>query len=437
MQGLEKTAGSLKVALLDDTNDEGSSSLHRGGLTAFDLYKALRRPRWATRRARYVANIDRWTVLSLAASASESQAPALGEFIYRHLQWTTGTRLHTRIITEGIPLYALEFHLPFYALRRHRKTMRDLRTRRTGEPLRQSQDVTFLRTFFEKNDNSGYDIIYQAKNLSDHKVRLDPFTAGETTSHPALCEPREYFLQVLAVRLTNTKHEWEKLVLFIEEAIGTYMSDYWARLAQTESSSSKFHNWMKMTTALLRELINTIQEYVRELDLFFSKWVYYFCGFTHSTNVSDRAIVSLTTIDKVRDELERLSIKLHNFMDNLAKDISREVTLRLAHENNESTLSQQAAGRDLRVLTWITFLSLPIALAAALLSTSQGYIPITPSPWNLLMSILIVEVLVWIALDVLWGLRWSRTVAKWGWTQACRVIPVSRARGMEHEESNA
>ncbi|RYP15963.1 hypothetical protein DL765_005403 [Monosporascus sp. GIB2] len=434
--------------------------------------------------------------MNYLASASERQARALGEFIYRHLQWTTGTRLHNRIITEGIPLYALEFHLPFYALRRHRKTLRDLRTRRTGEPLRQSKDITFLRTLLEKNDNSGNDIIYQAKvsclvsgwdryswvaymfidlyfeeshvdedlesiadyeqHLSDHEVRLDPFTAGETTSHAALREPREYFLQVLAVRLSKIKHEWEHLVLHIEEAIDTYMREYWARFAQTESSSSRenpgdsakgnttrttlrleFHEWMKMTTALLRELTTTIQEYSRELDLFFSKGVYYFRGFTHSTNVSGPAIVSLTTIDRVRDELGRLSVKLQNFKDNLSNDISREVTLRLAHENNESTLSQQAAGRDLRVLTWITFLSLPIALAAALLSTSQGYIPITPSPRNLLISILIMEGLIWLTLDALWELRWSRALAKWAWTQARKVVPEGRGRVMEHAESNA
>ncbi|RYP03607.1 hypothetical protein DL764_005037 [Monosporascus ibericus] len=245
--------------------------------------------------------------------------------------------------------------------------------------------IIYMQTLFEKSDNSGNDIIYQAKvsclvsgwdryswvaymfvdlyfeeshvdedlesiayyeqHLSDHEVRLDPFTAGETTSHAALREPREYFLQVLAVRLSRTKNEWEHLVLYIEEAICTYMTNYWSRLAQAESSSSsenpgssakgnstrtalrlEFHEWMKMATALLGELINTIQEYARELDLFFSKGVYYFRGFTHSTNVSGRAIVSLATIDRVRDELGRLSIKLQNFKDNLAKDIAREVT---------------------------------------------------------------------------------------------------------------
>ncbi|RYP92940.1 hypothetical protein DL770_000990 [Monosporascus sp. CRB-9-2] len=329
MQGLEKT--SLKVSLLDDTNDEGCSSPYRGGLTPFGLYKALRRP------------------------------------------------------TEGIPLYALEFHLPLYALRRHRKTLQDPRTRRTGEPLRQSQDVTFLRTLLEKNDNSGNDIIYQAKvsclvsgwdhyswvaymfidlyfeesnvdgdlesiayyeqQLSDHGVRLDPFTAGETTSYAALREPREYFLQVLAVRLSKIKHEWEHLVLHIEEAIDIYTRDYWARLEQTESSSSsenpggpaegnttrttlrlEFYEWMKMTTALLQELISTIQEYDSELDLFFSKGVYYFHSFTHSTNVSGPAIRSLTTIDGVRDELGRLSIKLKESEDKIA-NIGREVIM--------------------------------------------------------------------------------------------------------------
>ncbi|RYP73464.1 hypothetical protein DL771_003636 [Monosporascus sp. 5C6A] len=386
MQGLEKTAGSLKVSLLDDTDDGGCSSLHGGGLTAFDLYKALRRPVEENIRRIYVANIDRWTVLSLAATASESQAAALGEFIYRHLQWNTGTRLDNRIIPDGIPRYALEFHLPFYALRKHKKTLRDLRTRRTGEPLRQSQDVSFLRTLLEKNDNSGNDIIYQAKvsclvsgwdryswvaymfidlyfeeshvdedlesitdyeqHLRDDGVRLDPFTAGETTSHAALREPREYFLQVLAVRLSKTKHEWKHLVAYIDEAIKTYMSDYKIRLEQAESSSGsanpggsgkgntarttlqlELHEWLKMTTALLRELINTIEEYVRELDRFFSKGVHYFRSFTHSTNVSGPAIVSLTTIQGVRDELERLSIKLQDFKDNLSKDIPRQVIM--------------------------------------------------------------------------------------------------------------
>lgn len=55
-------------------------------------------------------------------------------------------------------------------------------------------------------------------------VDLDPFTAGEKTTNAALDDPREYFLQVFAIRLGKVKNEWENLVIYITEAIETYVS---------------------------------------------------------------------------------------------------------------------------------------------------------------------------------------------------------------------
>ena len=44
MEGLERVNTDQKVSLLDETNDNECPLPPRGGLTAFDLYNALRRP---------------------------------------------------------------------------------------------------------------------------------------------------------------------------------------------------------------------------------------------------------------------------------------------------------------------------------------------------------------------------------------------------------
>lgn len=44
MEDLKKATTNQKVSLLNETNDDGCPIPPRGGLTAFDLYNALRRP---------------------------------------------------------------------------------------------------------------------------------------------------------------------------------------------------------------------------------------------------------------------------------------------------------------------------------------------------------------------------------------------------------
>lgn len=141
--------------------------------------------------------------------------------------------------------------------------MEDHRRNTDGKPLRNSKDITFLRTLAEKSDNSGDYIIYEAKisclvsgwdryswvaymfidlyfeeclidedleSINDYEqhrhngFNIDPFTAAETTTDAALTDPREYFLHILAIRLRRVKNEWEHLILYIKDAIETYVS---------------------------------------------------------------------------------------------------------------------------------------------------------------------------------------------------------------------
>lgn len=130
--------------------------------------------------------------------------------------------------------------------------------------------------------------------------------------------------------------------------------DYSVRFSETETSKStqkqgndlksdaartklrsELQEWMKMTTELLTKFINMLQEYDRELNLFFSKGVYYFCGPVHNLNVSDEAVASLTSINMARDELGRFLVELQNIKDCLCKDISRDVRQTLKTRNAE------------------------------------------------------------------------------------------------------
>ena len=86
---------------------------------------------------------------------------------------------------------------------------------------------------------------------------------------------------------------------------------------------------MKKVTELLGRFINMLQEYDRELGVFFSKGVYYFCSADQSNNVSETSIAKLALVDRERDELRKLLIKLQHIKDCLCKDISRDVSYKI------------------------------------------------------------------------------------------------------------
>ncbi|KAI1770991.1 hypothetical protein F4818DRAFT_430817 [Hypoxylon cercidicola] len=459
------------VALLNDS----------GGMSARDLFQALTRPRIVrTRRLQgdegggssithapvqideahteirrlYVANLNRWTVLALAASAPDHQASILGEFIFKHLQFDP--LINTRILYNGLPAFAFAFHLPYFALRKHRLPQRDKRRTGHGKELRQCYDITFLRTMDSKIDNSLTEYVYEAKlsclvsGLSryswsaylfndlyfdsddeesvaefhaqrDMQPGLDPLSVDKFLDK-APCEPREYFLYIFEIRISRIKKEWVQLFVAVDEAIRTYKSEYWARTGrgvsskkdqssrsdadrQRTQSREELQEWMRRSAEILRKFISPLEGLISEWNVFRGKGINYF----QSTNSPDhlaRLARTLTAIDQHITDLGRILPKFNHTMGCLSEDMSRDVNLHIAYESNELALCQQKAARDVNVLTWITFLTLPLALAAALLSTQQGFIPITPSPGTFVASLAILETLLWLILGTLRG---------WGW----------------------
>ncbi|KAK4446233.1 hypothetical protein QBC34DRAFT_150748 [Podospora aff. communis PSN243] len=160
------------VALLDDRNrgtgaDErrGNYRKWKGALSAHQLYHELRKRRFmesplsqnrgyrlpeqemseanAERRILYVADPDSWATLAVVATAPRNQAAYLGEFLFRY--FTSKAFFHINMPSGvGFNTYALEFHLPFYALKSYTAPITDKRLRADGRPLRDSWYQPFL-----------------------------------------------------------------------------------------------------------------------------------------------------------------------------------------------------------------------------------------------------------------------------------------------------
>ncbi|KAI1371184.1 hypothetical protein F4677DRAFT_464434 [Hypoxylon crocopeplum] len=429
-------ASTKLVALLD-----GNS-----GLTAWGLYQALRSPKVVSKKAHkgnmyirngrlynrktghdskclpamksrtvdknihrlFVASLNRWTVIALAANAPMHQASILCEFIFNHLQFDP--LINAKVLRDGLPVFAFEFHLPYFALRKHRLPQKDTRRAANGDGLRGYYDITFLRTMSSKADNSPTEYVYEAKvscllsglsrySWSTHFFNdlyfetdedaesieeyldqgstgtiLDPLTAGKKLMDTLPCEPREYFLVVLEIRLGRIKKEWQQLFAAVNQAIQAYRNDYWDRavLCMTNNQGShpdadsersqlreELQEWMRRSVELLRKFIGPLNQYSEEWKIFQDTGVNYFMT-TDNPEHSARLRQSLTSVEQRVTDLRRLLSKLKHTIDS-CEDMSRDVNLQIAHENNESALFQQKTAGDVRVLTWITFVNMILA----------------------------------------------------------------------------
>ncbi|KAI6083508.1 hypothetical protein F4821DRAFT_262891 [Hypoxylon rubiginosum] len=449
-----ESATTQLVALLNDS----------GGMTARDLLEALAQ----SRRVRidetnikinrlYIEDLNRWTILALAASVPDHQAAIVGEFVYNHLEFDP--LIKTKIIRSALPAFAFEFHLPYFAFRKHKLPQRDKRQFGNGKTLRQCHDITFLRTMDSKDDNSLNEYVYESQlsylvsglsryswsaylfndlyfELDDNsdsvagydaeremEPGLDPLSTGKIFLSAAPCEPREYFLFIFEIRMRRIKKEWKQLYGAIDEAIRTYKSEYWTRTGhgvssrlntdrQRTQSREDLQEWIRRSTELLRKFITSLDQLIREWNGFRNTGINYFTS-TVSPDHLTKLLNTITAIDQHVIDLGRLLPKFNHTMDCLSEDMLRDVNLLIAHESNESALFQQKTARDVKILTRITFLTLPFALAASLLSTQEGFIPITPSPWAFVASIAILETLVWLILGTLLGWDWFKGKLMW------------------------
>ena len=134
--------------------------------------------------------------------------------------------------------YAMEFHLPYYALRHGTSIKADARgLRRSGEffcrrlgsreHLYEAQisvlvtgvdewfwtAYCFADTYFGSDESIQY----------YHKNKLDALAGGEKSARFPVWNPREYFLSILSRRLKQVTKEWSNVIEALEMRLRSYV----------------------------------------------------------------------------------------------------------------------------------------------------------------------------------------------------------------------
>nr|KAK5440177.1 hypothetical protein LTR18_008114 [Exophiala xenobiotica] len=196
------------------------------------------------RRMIFIHDLDAWNILALTTTASVSQGDALGDAIFKYLTSqssiavtvSTCTRL-TASEERAWPTFQLSLHLPYYAWRSSSEPRRDSRLDRSGQPLRHVRDVSLL-------DSEGKtSFLYEAQiscvfsGIEEWRwvayCFADSYFDGENTTQDDGYMPyeyhadpdprnidnaREFFLNVLQIRVKQIGQEWEEVVRNVEKS---------------------------------------------------------------------------------------------------------------------------------------------------------------------------------------------------------------------------
>lgn len=164
---------------------------------------------------------------------------------------------------KGFLLFDLDFHIPYYVLKKSRDLVQDSRQKSDAmpEPLRESLALPFLSTpgtesapmgnlyclydaqisavvtgiddsvwtaygfvdtyFGSKESVNGYDELKGI--LKSGKSRPDPLTAGLLDNDTPALTPREYFFTALKVRINEVRREWHAIIDKLESDINKYV----------------------------------------------------------------------------------------------------------------------------------------------------------------------------------------------------------------------
>ncbi|KAK7990652.1 hypothetical protein PG990_014932 [Apiospora arundinis] len=386
----------------------------------------------AERRLVFIVNPDECVVWALATTVSPIQVKAMRTFISNHITFKASFDVS---ITDRPLTYALSFHLPYYALRDTPKSARF----RDFRGLRNADDVEFLRTPSQTDADSSplCKRIHQAKlsclvtgqdlhtwdaymfldNYNEYedgdidieedldpekealdraRVTLDPFS-GMPLAWPNIT-PREYFLNVLEGFSTQANNEWANTVSQIMSDFDATRDMYIESLYdQGDEGRNRRHEYSRWTNSV----IHLLAKLKRSLDQCVNAWACFaapdggFCNFRNMTERNQRqAIVIMKNFKNMSGLLRELEVVECELMNT-----TTELGHLLSHESNEMANLQSAAAKDVKILTWVTFHSLPFTLGAAFMSTRAGFLPVPETPAALVVCLLAIQAVIWAVLD--------------------------------------
>jgi hypothetical protein len=260
-------AGSRKAMWLDERSNggdalgSGDSRHHKNPITAVQALKVLRETRFnhqnlpdAARRIIYITDLDPAYIYALVASASCHQAPVLREAVYKHLSFTTSIMVH--IPSDGFKIFQLDLHLPFFLLTKSTPPEKS-KGKTNTKPPRQWTDMSFLNfdtTQSENQEKNETWIMHEAHiscvvtgsddwrwvaycfvdteidgfltDLSKDDLCFDPASRGECEAKNPIWKPRDYWLKIFEIRISQVRKEWEYLIYKVKFGVNQHVSGH-------------------------------------------------------------------------------------------------------------------------------------------------------------------------------------------------------------------
>ncbi|MCJ1283202.1 hypothetical protein MMC26_002530 [Xylographa opegraphella] len=382
-----------KIALIDDRRDHTgwqAGGEHRGArdwdgydryppegvdqyfsaVTAAELHARLRVNRQdvgAERRVIYIANMTPLCALAMASTVPALRVAVLREFLHRYVMYS---------VSFGVSFpffgFALEFHMPYYALRESIEPSRDTRGLRNcgklpanlSNPLRPEYiyeaQISVMVTGIDEWFWTAYccvDTYFGSEQGVEayHDSTLDATTGGERLISQPTWNPREYFLYMLSRRFRQATKEWRIIVGVVENRLQTHEATIFHVTGQPPLNDDVSFNRTREYTStieLLRLLCNAIIKIIEYWERFAAGELLYF-------HVEEQATLQRKWDGYVAD-IEKDSNELRSLRTTLRQKIETFDTMKSGLVNVSAMVESRVAtdqGKNIGRLTRVTVVS--------------------------------------------------------------------------------
>ncbi|KFZ18425.1 hypothetical protein V501_01227 [Pseudogymnoascus sp. VKM F-4519 (FW-2642)] len=356
----------------------------------------------AERRIVFISDLDSFTIQVIIKTASRTQAPALRDLFHKYLTRKGSIGV---TISNGFPVFTLEFHMPYYVLGRSKTVIRDTRRKSDGNPLRQSQKLDFLSRSLDASKDSNptdrhywlheaqisivvtgvnnwvwtaygfVDTYFGSKGTVEdydklkgrHGEREDPLAAGRLNGGEPIWTPREYFLRVVQSRIRKVLKEWNRIVRTVTEEVEGSRGLAYSSSKITAQKLEFLERRNSQMAALSTQLIGGLSETIQAWERFRGTEANYFL-FDEVPTAEPSLEPSLNAIDK---EFSKLKPGLRKL-----EQLKKELCDRREGLNAYLSLDGRAAARQLQDLTVLAIVFSPLLITSALFSATG----VLPSP---------------------------------------------------------
>ncbi|OAL06614.1 hypothetical protein IQ06DRAFT_371770 [Phaeosphaeriaceae sp. SRC1lsM3a] len=340
-------------------------------LNAVELHTYLREKEFdhdeyfdANRRLIYIADPDAFDFWALITAARAHQERALRDAICKHLALRTSIRT---TISQGYSEFQMEFHIPFFAMRRSRPKQDFVRRKKRTH--RGWMNLSFLDSKDADPEVDGVCGIHQAhisvtvggtdnmrwfvycfedryfdedgqlgQDEQTEEHQSDQIAKGEFGAENPIWNPREYFLRVLLIRMSQVQKEWKELVRYIETGIKEYSwgryffsaaRDGTPQIVDENAASSRLDSTLHLLCKLMEDIAETNDAWTRFTSAT-GDWAFFL-----DTQPDSRMLRTFRELNDVFEDLRKIETRLKRLAAQCEKR-AQTVNLRLASDSKRS-----------------------------------------------------------------------------------------------------